>query len=496
MSESRHASHAGTAPERVPLGTTGLKVSRIGFGGYRVDDETPEHRQALEAALASGCTLIDTSTNYTDGGSERLVGAVLRDLAARDRAARDQVVVVSKIGYVQGRNLEVAMEREREGRPFPEMVKYMDGCWHCLHPEFLRDQLTRSRDRLGVERLDVCLLHNPEYYLSDAKRRHHPGPDAARVEFYRRLGESFAFLEERVAAGEIGWYGVSSNNAVIPADDPEATSVTRMIAAAAEGAGPRHHFRVLQIPMNLFESGGALVRNTGEQGRQTALEAAAGAGLGVLINRPLNAFVGGRLVRLASAAIPPQRAGFDELTGFLATLEAEYREQIAARVPPPGPPAAAEELFHLVEQVIGLGDSAEDFSQWQQVEQQYVIPRVNHVVSVMVRALGAGLQEIWKGWWGRYLPALKGLLFEIGRRAAERTQSASAEIAAAIDPGLPPERRSETLSRKALWVLAGTPGVTTVLVGMRRPAYVEDALAIASWPPLADPLAVYGRLVT
>ncbi len=46
-----------------PLGTTGLRVSRLGFGGYRVADETPEHRAALERALLGGLTLIDTSTN-------------------------------------------------------------------------------------------------------------------------------------------------------------------------------------------------------------------------------------------------------------------------------------------------------------------------------------------------------------------------------------------------------------------------------------------------
>ena len=40
----------------------------------------------------------------------------------------------------------------------------MEGCWHCLHPEFLQDQLTRSLDRLQLETLDVCLLHNPEYF--------------------------------------------------------------------------------------------------------------------------------------------------------------------------------------------------------------------------------------------------------------------------------------------------------------------------------------------
>jgi len=63
-----------------------------------------------------------------------------------------------------------------------------------------------------------------------------------------------------------------------------------------------------------------------------------------------------------------------------------------------------------------------------------------------------------------------------------------------IDPALPPERRAERLSRKALWTVASTPGVSTVLVGMRRREYVADATAILSWPPLADAVQVYGRL--
>jgi aryl-alcohol dehydrogenase-like predicted oxidoreductase len=80
-------------------------VSSVGFGGYRVHDETPEHRDALRRALLSGGNLIDTSTNYTDGGSERLVGAVVNELVGSGKLRREEIVVVSKIGYVQGRQL-------------------------------------------------------------------------------------------------------------------------------------------------------------------------------------------------------------------------------------------------------------------------------------------------------------------------------------------------------------------------------------------------------
>ncbi len=336
-SRARHFMERESAHGYGPLGGTGLTVSRIGFGCYRVDDETPEHREALVKALEAGCTLIDTSTNYTDGRSERLVGSVLAELLADGRLSRESVVVVSKIGYVQGQNLALAEEREAAGTPFPEMVKYMDGCWHCIHPAFLRDQLTRSLDRLRLETLDVCLVHNPEYFLSEAKKRRSGDLDGARVEFYRRLQEAFAFLETQVAAGRIGWYGVSSNTAVLPADDPEATSLARMLQAAKAAGGPGHHFRVLQVPMNLFESGAMLTPNTGPSGRRTALALAAEAGIAVLINRPLNASAGNRAIRLVD--FPTEWDGDDvapeEALGRVAALEAEFRAQIASHLQAP-----------------------------------------------------------------------------------------------------------------------------------------------------------------
>ena len=72
-----------TADGYTTLGSTGLTTSRIGFGCYRIDVGQPEHRSALTQAIRQGCNLIDTSTNYADGGSERLVGSVLNELMTR-----------------------------------------------------------------------------------------------------------------------------------------------------------------------------------------------------------------------------------------------------------------------------------------------------------------------------------------------------------------------------------------------------------------------------
>ena len=52
------------------LGKTEFQVSICGFGCYRVDDGIPQHHNALEKAILSGINVIDTSSNYSDGGSE------------------------------------------------------------------------------------------------------------------------------------------------------------------------------------------------------------------------------------------------------------------------------------------------------------------------------------------------------------------------------------------------------------------------------------------
>ncbi|HUJ75325.1 MAG TPA: aldo/keto reductase, partial [bacterium] len=256
-----------------PLGRTDLTVSALGFGGYRVEARSGEQRAALELALRQGVNLIDTSSNYTDGGSEQLIGEVL---AGQD-IARDRVVVVSKVGYVQGQNLSLARRALEQGKPFPEMVEYQPECWHCIHPEFLRDQLQRSLQRLGLASLDVYLLHNPEYFLMDWAHRHGEGElGAARDAFYRRMQAAFAELERMALAGSIQWYGVSSNSLGQPEQAAEFVSLARVLeaaqAAAAEvqGPGAASRFAVVQCPLNLLESGPALLGNQ-PGGNQTFL---------------------------------------------------------------------------------------------------------------------------------------------------------------------------------------------------------------------------------
>lgn len=263
----------------------GIRISGAGFGCYRVDARVKEHQEALTKALLSGINLIDTSANYADGGSERLVGKVLRELVAAEKIKREEVVVVSKVGYLQGENYSLSQQRKKEGRPFADLVLYDEGLEHCIHPDFLAEQLTRSLDRLGLQTVDCYLLHNPEYYLSWAKQAKLAKAEA-RAEYLRRIRSAFLHLEGEVIAGRINYYGVSSNTFPRPESHFEFTSLADLWEIA-QSISAEHHFRVIQFPLNLFETAGMTEKN--QPGGKTLVEFARDKELGILTNRPLNA---------------------------------------------------------------------------------------------------------------------------------------------------------------------------------------------------------------
>src|SRR2546423_813632 len=98
------------------LGATNLFCSPVGFGTYRCDVRVAEHQAALMKAIRMGCNLLDTSANYADGNAERMIGSALRALTqSQGRDAiygvstettikRDEIIIVSKGGYIQGEN--------------------------------------------------------------------------------------------------------------------------------------------------------------------------------------------------------------------------------------------------------------------------------------------------------------------------------------------------------------------------------------------------------
>jgi aryl-alcohol dehydrogenase-like predicted oxidoreductase len=151
--------------EHRKFGKTGRTVSAIGFGAWaiggswgNVDDETS--LRALHAAADAGVTLIDTADVYGDGHSEQLIGRFLRERSG------ESFFVATKMG-----------------RSVPlDMAQYT--------PEAFRGWVDKSRENLGVDRLDLVQLHclHRDIYYSP---------------------ETFAALDELVSAGAIANYGVS-----------------------------------------------------------------------------------------------------------------------------------------------------------------------------------------------------------------------------------------------------------------------------------------------
>jgi aryl-alcohol dehydrogenase-like predicted oxidoreductase len=398
---------------------------------------------------------------------------------------------------VQGDNLKQAEARERAGRPYPDMVKYGEGIWHCIHPEYLSDQLTLSLDRLGLATLDICLLHNPEYFLTEAA--HHEGGDlaATRNAFYRRIEQAFAFLESQAAAGRISYYGVSSNTVNAHPSDAEATSLSLMCdaaraAAAAQGKG-HHHFGVLQCPMNLYEAGAFMTPNTGTDQRETVLEAAQREGIAVIVNRPLNAMPTKKsgVLRLTNFSIEGDPVDFDRQCQAVAVLEDEYRLTIAPALQHTGQGMAPADFFTWSVELTRVRPQIQGLEHWEQIEHHMIAPHVNQVMQAISRHLTGTAAEQWEAWRDRYLPQLLTLLRGLRREATERSHAKTASVSAILDPLLPESRHKESLSRKALWVLTSTPGVTCVLNGMRSPTYADDSLAIMGWEPLTEVRRVF-----
>jgi 1-deoxyxylulose-5-phosphate synthase len=92
--------------EYVRFGSTGIKVSRICLGcmsygqpsernQWALDEE--HSRPYIQRALEMGINFFDTADVYSDGMSEVLVGKALRDFAARD-----DVVIATKVRFPMG----------------------------------------------------------------------------------------------------------------------------------------------------------------------------------------------------------------------------------------------------------------------------------------------------------------------------------------------------------------------------------------------------------
>lgn len=247
---ARHGGSANAASFGAAAG--GLTLSALGAGTYLgdcTDAEDLRYVAALREALRDGVNVLDTAINYRCQRSERAIGVALQEAFAADEVRRDEVVVCTKGGYLPLEGAPPVKRSEYESyldREFfaPGVLHRDDvvGGGHSLAPSFLRYAIARSLQNLGVGTIDVYYLHNPEQQLASA-------PPAVLRE---RLRAAFTLLEEAVASGEIGAYGVATWAGLrVPANARGHLSLAELVAGARQVAGDAHHLRFVQLPLSL-----------------------------------------------------------------------------------------------------------------------------------------------------------------------------------------------------------------------------------------------------
>ena len=118
----------------------------------------------------------------------------------------------------------------------------------------------------------------------------------------------------------------------------KSTSLSLMLksaeAAAKQMGQTAHHFRVLQLPMNLFEAGALHdAEYTGKDDSETVLSLAREKEIAVLVNRPLNAIPGkgGGMIRLADPQAEISNTNFEAQQPKVAALENDYKQVLGAK---------------------------------------------------------------------------------------------------------------------------------------------------------------------
>lgn len=141
----------------IPFGNSSLDVSRLCYGCWRIagwspNEATPEReeaaRRAVIAAYEAGYTLFDHADIYCHGVAEEIFGKVLKQVSGM----RKRVVIATKCGI------------RRAGDPMPHVPARWD-----FSADYIVAATEASLRRLGVETVDVLMLHRPDHLADPAE---------------------------------------------------------------------------------------------------------------------------------------------------------------------------------------------------------------------------------------------------------------------------------------------------------------------------------------
>ncbi|WP_211268722.1 aldo/keto reductase [Actinoplanes subtropicus] len=148
----------------------GLGCAQLGNLYSAISDETAF--ATVEAAWGAGVRFFDTAPHYGLGLSERRLGAALRG------RPRDSYTISTKVGRLLVPSPDTAGEQDSAGFVVPAT--------HRREWDFSRDGVLRSLadslDRLGLDRIDLLLIHDPEDHAPAALDEAYPALHALRAE--------------------------------------------------------------------------------------------------------------------------------------------------------------------------------------------------------------------------------------------------------------------------------------------------------------------------
>jgi len=159
------------------LGTSPVLVTELSFGAAAIgnlftevtDDEA---RAAVDAAWDGGIRTFDTAPHYGLGLSERRLGAALRD------RPRDELVICTKVGRLLRPAGPPPYGPDPAGFAVPaRLVREFD-----FTADGIRRSLEASLHRLGMDRVDIALIHDPDDHAEQAFREAYPALEKLRGE--------------------------------------------------------------------------------------------------------------------------------------------------------------------------------------------------------------------------------------------------------------------------------------------------------------------------
>ena len=176
--------------EPVRLGRSTVTVTRLGLGtaalgGLYTAVDGDQAASVLDRAVELGIGYLDTAPRYGSGTAERRVGAWLHG------AARPAPVLSTKVGRLLEPDPGAGGGHFAHGQGYRQVFDFSaDG---------VRRSLEESLVRLGVDRVDVVYLHDPDDHADQA------------------LQEAYPALHELRSQGVVGAIGVGMNQTAVPA---------------------------------------------------------------------------------------------------------------------------------------------------------------------------------------------------------------------------------------------------------------------------------------